>query len=434
MWSHRHWKEKMERAARRVAYIVEANGALNSCRCFLCPSQSLSAEHLLGPKHFNELLGRVPENMPVRTDDFWQTWTFETGTGAMAFNHADGTLRMVRRPDGNESVAPAPPPAPAVAGQSYQSAEISPDPHERVLAAVRVQPRPPPPPPVEVFASSQPATSSSFAPPAPEMLLASQQQQSATAGSTGGTVSPWGELSPVRPDAPANPHTIGTQQPPVSGVGVFLWFWQQHAAREVKRLEEVLVAALGSTVARYCELCQRSILPSESFAQHVAMDIGHMAQVQARFEHEGPSGRGWVQCWAGVAQLNHLTLDLSVDELRARGAGSEVAASTFSGTAVGGRASTLEAEEQPCAAVQQVAAASGVEEKQEDPRIVPAAAMQWETYQDPTFGALWYLNAKTGEVSWSDPTHMESCGTVGGGQENTSPTAALAAGTGGCVG
>mmetsp|Transcript_48194 Transcript_48194/g.155427 ORF Transcript_48194/g.155427 Transcript_48194/m.155427 type:complete len:192 (-) Transcript_48194:92-667(-) len=67
-----------------------------------------------------------------------------------------------------------------------------------------------------------------------------------------------GKLSPAKPDAPAKPHTIGIQQPPVSRVGVFLWFWQQHAAREVKRLEEVLVAALGLTVARYCELCQRS--------------------------------------------------------------------------------------------------------------------------------------------------------------------------------
>mmetsp|Transcript_114945 Transcript_114945/g.371599 ORF Transcript_114945/g.371599 Transcript_114945/m.371599 type:complete len:387 (-) Transcript_114945:119-1279(-) len=386
-------------------------------------------------------MGRVPENMPVRTDDFWQTWTFETGTGAMAFNHADGTLRMVRRPDGNEPVSPAPPLAPAVAGQSHQSAEISADPHERVLAAVRVLPRLPTPPLEEVFA--QPATSSSFAPPAADMLLASQQQQSGAAGSTGGTVSPWGKLSPAKPDAPAEPHTIGTQQPPVSGVGVFLWFWQQHAAREVKRLEEVLFATLGSTVARYCELCQCSILQSDRFVEHVARDIGHMAQVQARFEHEGPSGRGWVQCWAGVAQLNHLTLDLSVDELRARGAGSEVAASTFSGTAVGGRASACEGEVQLCAAVQQVAVASGTavggrasahEEKQEDPRIVPAAPTHWQAYMDPTSGAPWYLNTKTGEVSWSDPTHMESCGTVGGGQENTSPTAALAAGTGGCVG
>jgi hypothetical protein len=72
--------------------------------------------------------------MPVSTDNFWQTWTFKTRTGALAFNHTDGTLRMVRQPDGNELVAPASPLVPAVAGFSLQSAEILADPHDRVLA------------------------------------------------------------------------------------------------------------------------------------------------------------------------------------------------------------------------------------------------------------------------------------------------------------
>jgi hypothetical protein len=111
--------------------------------------------------------GRVPENMPVCTDNVWQIWTFKTGTGALAFSHVDGTLRMVRQPDGNEVVAPASPLAPAVAGQSHQHAEIYVDPHERVRAAVRVLPQPPPPPLAdEGFASSQPTTSSTFAHPA----------------------------------------------------------------------------------------------------------------------------------------------------------------------------------------------------------------------------------------------------------------------------
>jgi hypothetical protein len=87
--------------------------------------------------------------MPVSTDNFWQTWTFKTRTGALAFNHADGTLRMVRQPDGNELVAPASPLVPAVAGFSFQSAEMFADPHDRVLAAVRVLPQPPPPPLVD---------------------------------------------------------------------------------------------------------------------------------------------------------------------------------------------------------------------------------------------------------------------------------------------
>jgi hypothetical protein len=50
------------------------------------------------------------------------------------------------------------------------------------------------------------------------MLLAPQQQQCAIGGSTGGTVSPWGERSPAKNDAPAS----GTQQPAMSCDGVFL--------------------------------------------------------------------------------------------------------------------------------------------------------------------------------------------------------------------
>jgi hypothetical protein len=440
MWNLKHWKEKMQRAAKRVVCILAANGAHNlSCCCLFCTDEYLSADHLLGPKHFFKLMGRVPEDMPVNTNNFWQTWTFDTGTSALAFNHADGTLRMVRQPDVNELVAPAAP-----AGFCLQSAEISSDPHERVLAAVRVLPQPPPPPLAdEGFASSQPATSSTFAPPAAYMLLAPQQQQCATAGSTAGTVSPWGELPPAKHDAPAKLHTIGIQQPPMSGDGVFLWYWQQHAAREVKRLEEVLDASLDATEARYCELCQHSVLPSDSFAQHVARDPVHIAQVRARFEHQGPNGIGWVQCWARVAQLNHLTLDVSIEELRARGGGSEVATATTSGTDVMSRC-VHNADDQLCAAVQQVAAASGGSNQYavrtlEDPRTVPAAATQQQTFRDPTTGRIWFWNADTEEVSWSDEKDMESCGpTVSldhtsddGGQQHTSPIAVPVSGTGG---
>jgi hypothetical protein len=52
-------------------------------------------------------------------------------------------------------------------------------------------------------------------------------------------------------------------------------------AREVKRLEEVLVAYVGSTVTRYCELCQRCIVSSVRFAEHVTRDLGDITQVRA---------------------------------------------------------------------------------------------------------------------------------------------------------
>jgi hypothetical protein len=296
MWSKIHWKEKMDRAVERAAHILKVNGVHHfGGFCLICEDEWFYPQHLLGPKHFKRLLDRIPENMPVQTEDFWQTWTLTTCI--LKFNHFTGTFLMMRQPDGNEPVAPA------VAGFSLQPTESSDDPYQRVLAAVRMVP---PPPPVQNshYTSPQQATSSTFAPPAVDIQLASQQQQqSATAGITR--------------------DTIGTQQPPVSGGGVtvaVVWCWQQNAAREVTRLEEILVAALGSTMDRYCELCQCSIVgPSESFVKHVSTDRGHMALVQARFEHEGPSWRGWVQCWGCVAEFNHLTLNVSTGELRARG-------------------------------------------------------------------------------------------------------------------
>jgi hypothetical protein len=317
MWCIRFWKKQMQRAAVRVVDILKANGALEGCSCLFCSQQYFSTEHLLGPRHFNTLMARVPENKSVCIDHFWQVWNFENQRGALAFNHADGTVLMVRRSDCNELVVTALPLATAVAGQSQQSADIYVDTHERILAALRVPPlHPTSKPLVEVV--TQPATSSSLGPSAADM-----QQQSGVGGSTGNTVSPCGKLAPAKRDAPVELHMSGTQQLPVSGVSVCWWFWQQHAAREVKRLEEVLIVAFGSTVDQYCKLCQRSILPSEGFAKHVARDQFHIAELQAGFEHDGPNGTGWVQCWAGVAQFNHLTLDVSIEELGARGGGSE---------------------------------------------------------------------------------------------------------------
>jgi hypothetical protein len=224
----------------------------------------------------------------------------------------------------------------------------------------------------------------------------------------------------------------------MSGDGVFLWYWQQHAAREVKRLEEVLDASLDPTEARYCELCQHSVLPSNSFAQHVAGDLGHIAQVRARFEHQGPNGIGWVQCWARVAQLNHLTLDVSIEELRARGGGSEVATATTSGSDVMSRG-VHNADDQLCAAASSGGSNQYAVRTLEDPRTVPAAATQRQYWRDPTTDRIWFWNAATNEVLWIDENDMESCGLAvsldhtcdDGGQQHPSPIAVPVAGTGG---
>ena len=203
MWSIRHWKLQMERAVERVTFILEANSVPKFAGpCRICPDVYICTDHLLGPKHFGRLMECMPVTGPVPTDNFTQQWILGTATGELRFNHANGTLHMLRFPDGNEAVAPAFPPAPAPTGQSPQFFNISDDDdHDgdgdilaRVLAAVRVLPPPPPPPSVEeepCASSSQRGTSSTVAPPAADTQLAFQQQQSATAGSARDKVSPW---------------------------------------------------------------------------------------------------------------------------------------------------------------------------------------------------------------------------------------------------
>jgi hypothetical protein len=180
------------------------------------------------------------------------------------------------------------------------------------------------------------------------------------------------------------------------------------------------------------------MLSPNSFENHVAGDICHIAKVQAGFEREGPNWNGWVQSWDGVAELNHLTLKVSITELSASGRGSEVTTATFSGTALISSCVRSPVKEL-CAAVQSVTIVSGDEEKQKDPRIVSGAASPWDPWVDPESGHTRYFNRETGESVWSKPEDMESCGpnmsptdTSGdGGHQNASPIAALSAGTGG---
>jgi hypothetical protein len=287
----------------------------------------------------------LPETEPVPTAGTWfpQEWLLENAKGKLLFNHATGTLHMGRFTDGNEAVAQAFPPAPAATGQSPQFFKIYDDIDDdddgdiraRVLAAVSVRRPCAPLPSVEEEPTCASSSSSTDAPLAADTQLASRQQQSASSGSTrrDQVFSPRGQLPPAKLGTRTKPLTIGTQQPPVRGHSAFQWFWQQQAAREVTRLADMLDDAFGSTMHNYCELCRRSILTPESFVKHVSTDQGHMEMVQARFADEGPSWRGWVQCWGSVAELNHLTLvaelnhltlNMSTGEPRARGVGSEV--------------------------------------------------------------------------------------------------------------
>jgi hypothetical protein len=364
MWSAWHWKQKMFTNVERVVKILTLNGALTSCqRCLICPEGWFSCEHLLGPKHYTTLVKLLPEKMPVQTETYTQYWSFLGGS--IAYNHVTGTLLMLRRiSGGNDPVAPPPP------------------------LAVMPQPLPPPPQP-QPPPPLQPATSSTVAPPAVDMQLAAHQQQSASS----------------------------TQQAPEEGLGAFRWFWQKVASRQAPQLEELVVAALDlvqiAAVLPYCELCQCRLPPCVSFAQHVSTDIGHMAKVLARFEQVGPDCRGWVQCWPGVAEFNHLTLD--VVKLIARVGGSE-------NSVAGDRASAHEVDEQLCAAVLPV-----TNDDAEDQEGTKHADPLWVKFVDPKTLDFWWYNQVTEETLWSEPE--VSCGATE--SSHTSITVPLIAGTGG---
>jgi hypothetical protein len=203
---------------------------------------------------------------------------------------------------------------------------------------------------------------------------------------------------------PADAKSHTTHQPPEDGRAALRWFWQRFAAFQCGKLAEMVAAALDplqtAAALTYCELCKLTLPPSVSFAQHVSMDIGHMATVTARFEQVGPDCRGWLQCWTGVAEFNHLTLDVS--DLIARQGGSEVSAAV-----AGGRASAHAVDE---AAVQPVTgddAEYQEDKEQTDPRIVPAVTTPWVKYLDPGSHNHWWLKESTGEFSWTEP--KESC-------------------------
>ena len=96
-WSLRHWKERMESGFQKAEQILRANGIFHSGPCQICPGQAFYIEHLTGKKHFGEMARYFQIGHDLCLEHFWQRWVFSTA--AIAFNHLDGSVRMVRRPD-----------------------------------------------------------------------------------------------------------------------------------------------------------------------------------------------------------------------------------------------------------------------------------------------------------------------------------------------
>lgn len=296
LWSHRHWSEKMEWAAQRIEASLVANGAHPFCS--LCPTQKLTAGHVLSKKHFMQLNSRLSDNVSVNSDDFRQLCTFEDIGGAILFNHLDGSLHMVRRPEKGTVAETAPGPTKEdVMQTAMQRAKtaarvsILPTPRRTVVA----EPAMLPPCSPEAVARAR-LSGSPFADPSNyELPLESRRATASTATAAAGCNAAWD-------------------------------FREVVAKRQVGYLEEVLTKTMGTEMMRYCQLCHQGLPPSQSFTEHVACDAFHRVQVEARYARDKASGGGWWQCWGGVVQLHHWSLDIMAVE----GNGFMVETATFS--------------------------------------------------------------------------------------------------------
>jgi hypothetical protein len=102
LWSKSGWKRIMQTAVKRVVDMIKANVTTFDGECRFCPGQHFCENHLLGPKHLNNLRAAITEDMPVKTGDFNQRWVVWGASGELRYNHIDGTLQLQRYPAGPE--------------------------------------------------------------------------------------------------------------------------------------------------------------------------------------------------------------------------------------------------------------------------------------------------------------------------------------------
>jgi len=399
LWSHRNWKEKMVKVSARLTQVLAANGDVNGCRCMVCPDRGIG-DHLLGPKHFAELAARVPDGTVVELEKFWQTWTF--ATGAVAFNHVDGTVRMVKRPPG---VVDVPRVAPAASVGGPISAE-----GDRAAAGVGK--------------------------PTPNGVAAT--------ASTGAAQPP----PPPPSDCPSN---------------AFAWVWRKHVASQLPRLQAALGAA-GVPRAAWCGICGAPV-GDKSLPAHL-LEVGHITRVHALFEQYGPNVALWTQQCGSVlihhlsldafanVTVSATSASPSAVVAAAPLVAPSVATSVVPGAAVDAArqpaafnanavATTASGQDgvaatgdqtgvaAPAAAAAWTAAAPGTQRQQQQqqqqqqqhhplfesqpPAQAPAPtepstelsraaqAAGWEAFMDPETRAIWYYNSNTDEVAWTEP-------------------------------
>jgi len=438
MWSARHWKEKMERPARRITQILEASGGLYTSTCTFCPDHCICVEHLLGPKHYTEVVVHCVHERggTVCPDDYWQTWTCVSG--AVAYNHVDGTIRMVRKPLALEDAGEVPPP-PDIEGL------MVPGEGNDVAGLPLCRP---------------------YDPPA--------------------------RVQPVEPAARGDTMTVAAMPPllpsPVAG-SLPAFLWERHALSAALQLD----ALLREVQAPRCTLCARAM--HEGVAAHISRSAEHLMAVQMLFSEGGAEAPGWLQTWPGIVEVHHLTMQLSTSHIssgevepappplppldpagRSEGAGKQkdqaatvhmTSTTTGQATVVADPWASAEADglvkgsmtvhpvAQPCLATQDPGSwsttptpsrAAATSRQAEPVALVPSDTTneilddsdsldEWEAFQDPNSGRVWYHNSGTGESRWTLPLlHgvARASPLVGGGSNEDAPP--LGPGSGGNAG
>ena len=249
------WYDQMVHAAQKLDDVLQVSSI--KITCLLCPSQWLSASHVLGGGHYNSMWLRAGGHSSLDTREFSQTYVNEEIGGGINFNHLDGSLHLVRQPDDASTVGAV----------------------SRAAATQRKLSFPPTPPRRKV---AEPACLAAV--------------RAATA------------LPPDSTSAAAS-----TSEAEAANDPAWDW-WRDMARKHVSWLEEALSKSVSPAMMRECSLCKQGLLASETFTEHVACNSSHRNHLEATYACDKGRGDGWWQNWGEVAKLHHWTLEIIADQ------------------------------------------------------------------------------------------------------------------------
>merc|ERR1712176_64458 len=90
-----HWKTRMTSAAKLVEGFLESRGIYPECT--ICDRARGWAEHIAGPKHYNQIWERfLKSEAPIKPQLPNATKVWCVVEGAFRYNYLDGTIHMCR--------------------------------------------------------------------------------------------------------------------------------------------------------------------------------------------------------------------------------------------------------------------------------------------------------------------------------------------------